>query len=267
MTIQHFVNNKRGLSTDTKPSAANLFPVLFLETDTGRIITSNDAITTTTVQGFDRVETKTNKRINAEKNTLLLNAIEDNPFTRGAYIKGGHIPAATAAASFYGALDKNDMVLSNALTPTILPGTGLVNQFNSSTSADLLGFRSFTPAFNRAITEIWQFEVWGDASRVLIGFSTRSAYDPSFALSDTDKGIVMGFTKFEGNFSVFNNDATGSRVVTNFPMVKDSQMHVYEIDLTPTNIVCKLDNTYQVTLNSRIPAVNDPLYLIVYGMV
>jgi hypothetical protein len=268
MTIQHFVNNKRGLSTDTKPSATNLFPVLFLETDTGRIITSTDGTTLTTIHGFDKVETKQNKMINVEKNTLInTSSIIDTPFNPQGNIKGGHLPAGTISSSFYGELDSGDMLLYNPLDPTIQPGIGLVSQFYSTTANELMGFRSFTPQFNRAIQETWKFEVGGDSSRVLVGFSTSSLFDPSFGLANTDKGVVMGFTKFEGYYSVFNNDGTGSRIITNFPTLKDQQNHVFEIDLTPTNIICKLDNIYQVTLTTRIPSTTDPLYLIVYGIV
>lgn len=268
MTIKHFINNKRGLSTDTKPAAVNLFPTLFVETDTGRIITSTDGTTLTTVQAFDKSETKKNKTINVEKNTIIApKTIEDNPFNTQGKIKGGHIPAASIPASFYGAMDSNDMMYFNALGQMVIPGIGLVNQYNSTVANTPIGFRTFTPQYNRSINQTFRFEVWGDTSRLLVGFSTRSQYDISLGLLDTDKGVVMGFTKVEQYFSVFNNDGTGTKVTTSYPTPKDSQKHIFEIALSPTNIICRLDDMYQVTLNTRIPSTTDPLYLIVQGIV
>ena len=81
MTIRDFVNRKIGLAADGKPPASALFPVLFYEEDTGKVVTSTDGITITTIRSADKTETIKNKTINVEKNIVSnLNLIQDNPF-------------------------------------------------------------------------------------------------------------------------------------------------------------------------------------------
>jgi hypothetical protein len=267
MTIKHFVNNKRGLAADTKPSATNLFPVLFLETDTGRTLTSIDGTTVKTLTGFDKPESIYNKIINSEKNNVQIESIEDSPFGQNAKVKGGHIPAATPGTSFYGVMDINGITLSNPLSCNIQEGVGVVAQYYSETANDIIGFRTTVPFVNRSIPSYFKFEVAGDSTRMLIGFSTRSLFDPSFGLSDTDTGVIMGYTKVEPNFSVFHNDGTGTKVTTQLPIGKDDQLHIFEFNLNPTNIICIMDGLYQVTMTTKIPAVTDNLYFMCYGIV
>ena len=271
MTIRDFVNRKIGLAADGKPPASALFPVLFYEEDTGKVVTSTDGITITTIRSADKTETIQNKTINVEKNIVSnLNLIQDNPFmTSGALQKGGHIPAATNQDSFFGGIEgSGSTVLSNPIAPTIIEGIGVVCEYTNDVSNTLLGWRTSVPFTNRKTgNQKYFFEVMGSASRILVGFSTSNAFNLSFGLGDTDKGVCMGFTKVETNFSVFNNDGTGPRIRTSLPVITDDQYHLFEIDINTNNILCKLDNVYQVTINSRIPGANDDLYMMCYGIV
>jgi|SRR6476469_5873192 len=273
MVIRNFVNRKVGLSTDVKPVATAMFPIIFYEEDTGKTFTSTDGLTLTTIQSNDKTEVIQNKIINPEKNTLSnLNLIEDSPFMLNAYQKGGHIPAATNSGSFFGGIEGGaSTVLSNPLKPTVIEGVGVVCEYNNSTANNLIGWRTATP-FTRMTTnvrtQVYMFEVMGDASRILLGFSDQTAPNASFGLDVTDSGVMMGFTKVDTNFCVYNNDGTGSAVKTMLPVQKDSQYHLYEIDLSiDGSIICKFDATYQVTIASRIPDVTDNLYLMAYGIV
>lgn len=260
--IKDFVNRKTGLSTDSQPSPTALAGVFYIETDTGAIYLSNGIITTQ-VQGPYNSESPRNKTLNAEFNNInTATQIEDFPFNQGRVIKGGMIPAGTIDSSFYG-----NLVGISTFNPLRITSSndGILSEFNSSTFKDKMGFSSQVP-----IATVDGYSIKGEfkttAPKMMVGFSTSPSFDPNYVLSNTDSGIAIGFTKEQSNYTVYNNDANGLvAVITSFPILKDSNLHTFEIDMSIGSCICKVDGYSIVTVN-RIPSTSDQLYLLSYGI-
>lgn len=263
MPIDHFINRKSLLNTDTKPSPSYLKDLIVHETDTGDTYTS-DGTTTSRIQSQNSMsETLINKELDFSTNQYDL-AILDNPFS--GLRKGGAVPAATISDSFYGIIEgaqlhNPDMIgVSNLL--------GIIMVFTGEVDDGKLGFSSNTPIARRADGYTIKGEFQNTMNDyMLIGFSTSqyfSLYDNVFF--NNDVGIAIGYTPTTSNYSMFVNDGSGTPATpASFTVVKDKLLHTIEIILEPTQITCKLDNE-TIIATTKLPALNADLYLNVYGV-
>lgn len=119
--------------------------------------------------------------------------------------------------------------------------------------------------------DVVQGEFKGSGDKVLVGLSTDDHFDDNNIFNDDQKGIAIGFSTDSVHFCVYSNDGAGSKLITEFPKLKDNEVHQFEITVTnnPTIMaVCKLDNDLDntIVLTTKIPLISDSLQLISYGV-
>lgn len=118
--------------------------------------------------------------------------------------------------------------------------------------------------------EVVQGEFKGTGDKVLVGLSTDDHFDDDNIFNNDQKGIAIGFTSDSVHFCVYSNDGLGPKLVTQFPKLKDSETHLFEITISASEgmAVVKLDNELDntIALTTKIPLVSDTLELISYGV-
>ena len=252
------------LAADTKPDHAGLAGFRALETDTGRLFYHNGSAWTMII-GRDKVETFTNKTIDAETNTLSNLLV--SPFALGYKRIGVHIPAGTAAGSVHHAFGG----WPTAGTYSIVHDSteGYVSRFNSSASGDINGYKSTSTTqviSRRAWNPYVKFKVKPSTttnSRVYIGWSVNNTLPASDTpLGSTEEGFIVGFHTGSTNFSIFHNDNVSTMVTENIGsgIAKDTAWRTYEIEMSSSNVVVRLDGANQTTVTTDIPATTTDLY-------
>lgn len=107
----------------------------------------------------------------------------------------------------------------------------------------------------------------GNGVVVLTGLSTSPVFDVTNVLNDDEKGVIIGYVPSAPYFQLFMNDGTGPKVVYTFPdKYKDEAYHVFKMTIGSDNILLiELDGA-DSQFTTRIPSVNDTLYVINYSI-
>lgn len=269
--IKSFVNRKMGLSTDIRPLSFILKDLLFHESDTGSLYLSDGTITSL-AYGATKPETLQNKLINVETTDLGNGIITDNskisPFAINYRKQGGIIPAATINDSFYGIIgDVTGLTLYNANKIVNVENEGLELEFHSVTNGQKMGYITTVPIARRSANYEMKGEFRSDTSKQFIGFSTASTLDETLVLRNVDKGFIMGYLDTDTNFYLYHNDGNGARVKDDFGIAKDSNLHTYEIKMSPSNIIITIDGgSHMLTVTTTLPDIDDDLYFFSYGV-
>lgn len=109
-------------------------------------------------------------------------------------------------------------------------------------------------------------EFQGNGVTVLTGLLSSTDFDAYNILNDSEKGVIIGYTTDSPYFQVFRNDGTGSKVVYTFPdKFKDEGFHVFKITIDSGKLTVELDGA-DTEFTTRIPSVNDTLYVINYSI-
>jgi hypothetical protein len=114
---------------------------------------------------------------------------------------------------------------------------------------------------------IYEGEFQGNGVTVLTGLSTTQTFDVNNILNDDEKGVIIGYTPSSPYFQLFMNDGTGPKVVYTFPdKFKDDLYHVFKMTINNNGkLLVELDGGDTV-FDTRIPSVNDTLYVINYSI-
>jgi hypothetical protein len=109
-------------------------------------------------------------------------------------------------------------------------------------------------------------EFQGNGVTVLTGLSTSPDFDAIDILNDDEKGVIIGYIPSAPYFQLYRNDGTGPKVVYTFPdKFKDEAYHVFNISITEGKLLVELDGA-NTEFTTRIPSVNDTLYVINYSI-
>ncbi len=110
-------------------------------------------------------------------------------------------------------------------------------------------------------------EFQGDGFTVLQGFSTSQTFDVNNILNDNEKGVIIGYVPSSIYFQLYRNDGTGPKVTYNFTdKLKDPEFHVYRLTIGSDNrLEVELDGG-NIVFDTKIPTINDTLYLINYSV-
>lgn len=114
---------------------------------------------------------------------------------------------------------------------------------------------------------IYEGEFQGNGVTVLTGLSTAQTFDINNVLNDDEKGVIIGYTPSSPYFQLFMNDGTGPKVVYTFPdKFKDDLFHVFKMTINDGNkLLIELDGG-DIVFDTKIPSVNDTLYVINYSI-
>ena len=114
---------------------------------------------------------------------------------------------------------------------------------------------------------IFEGEFQGNGVTVLTGLSSNPIFDPVNILNNDEKGVIIGYTPSSPYFQLYMNDGLGAKVVSTFPdKFKDEAFHVFKMTITDYNrLEIELDGADTV-FTTKIPSVNDTLYVINYSI-
>lgn len=258
------------LEADSKPSGSYNLDQKWLEQDTGRLY-HHDGSAWNLRYGRDKTETFTNKSIDAETNTFE-NIVGNSLFVTGAKRRGSIIPACTLAESLSGALKglSTDFKAGTTPVPAVDVTEGVYEKLEIDASARG-GYSSSVIFTRRAYNPRIKIKVKSSSTtnrRFYCGFSSATPLPLSdTVLGSSDSGVIVGFNTARANFSVWNNDAGGSAIVADFGsgIAKDTTWRTFEIVMSSSDVVCKLDGANTVTLTTRIPSTTTDLYLYIIG--
>jgi hypothetical protein len=109
-------------------------------------------------------------------------------------------------------------------------------------------------------------EFQGNGVTVLTGLSTSPVFDVTNILNDDEKGVIIGYVPSAPYFQLYRNDGTGPKVTYTFPdKFKDEAYHVFNISITEGKLLVELDGA-NTDFTTRIPSVNDTLFVINYSI-
>lgn len=113
--------------------------------------------------------------------------------------------------------------------------------------------------------QVLEGEFQGNGVTVLTGLSTSPQLDIVNILNNNEKGVIIGYTPNSPYFQLFMNDGLGTKVISTFPdKLKDDQYHSFILNITDKLLVT-LDGA-ETVFTTKIPSVNDTLYVINYSV-
>jgi hypothetical protein len=275
MAILRFVGRRMtNLSGDTKPNNAGTNGYRAIETDTGRVHYNNGS-SWTNIIGHDKTETLTGKTISSLNNVIVERA-QQSLFDQSAKRVGSVIGAITAANGLVGCLQ--GMTVNGDGTPISEFSTGengFVQKFQRS-GTGVLGYSS-TSASDSVVTRRTHNPVFKCRARLdntsnirlYIGFTSASSMpNTDTPIGTSDHGVVWGFRTSDANFSTFNNDGSGSAVVTSMGVAKDTSHHTVTFTFSSSNVIVVMDDgagAKTQTLTTDIPGSTTDIKLSIIG--
>jgi hypothetical protein len=281
MTVRKYIYKQaRGLSGDTPPPVAQY---TYLETDTGRLKYTETGASYQMLRGADMVEVLQNKTIDIERNEIV-GLVHRPPFAPVFKKSGAIIPAASAIDSVHGALFplrlvEGDSAVDLMVGPKTVSSTDGVCVSLDAASPDTVGYSSSAAASTATDTVITRRE-WNPYlavrckvdnvgfTRLYIGYNAYSIGDIAFSntpLTSADSGVIVGYSLTTNNYSVFHNSGAGAMSTTTITaggsVAKDANFHTFEITMSSSNAIIKLDGAHTTTISTNIPAASTELRL------
>jgi hypothetical protein len=281
MVVRKYIYKQaRGLSTDTPPAVAEY---TYLETDTGRLKYTATGASYAPLRGHDMPEVLQNKTIDMERNEIV-GLVHRPAFALNFKRAGAIIPSASAHHSQHAALGPLQLIEGDAAVdlevgPRVVSSTDGVCISLDAASPDTVGYSSSLAASTATDTVITRRE-WNPYlivkckvdnvafTRLYIGYNAYSIGDIAFSntpLSNTDAGVIVGYSLTTNNYSVFHNSGAGAMSTTTITaggsVAKDANFHTFEITMSSSNAIIKLDGGHQTTISTNIPAATTELRL------
>jgi hypothetical protein len=263
MAIQEIQNGiLYAVSGDTKPTnyATN---TIWLEQDTGNIFRYSGS-SWDLFRGAAKTETLSNKTLDAgDQADVKRMHVADHVREIGAL---GACPSGAYSSGWL--LGLTFLGVSGALQ-TVDSSHGLSYLYTSTTVANTsqAGQKSANPFTYRAWSPYFRIKcnvISTGTNRYFIGFTNNSTTPTSDTfLSTTDSGVGIGWRDSDTNFTIFNNDGSGTMVTTDTGVTIVADIRSFEIifDNSIPNIVVKMNGTTYATLTTRIPASSTALQL------
>lgn len=249
-----------GTSEDPKPIGLGYLNFRFQETDTGDLYVSDGYTWFQIASNSSKVESLTNKSIDAETSTFL-NLAYYHAFMMGYKRVGANIPGASGGSIGCLAGMNEGLGAGENLTAGSDSTEGGHSVYEGNLTGETMG-RFSTTAQNcmktrRAYNPYFKVRCSLNSiagTRLVIGYTSATTLPNSNTLlANGDSGVLVGYHGTTPNFSIFSNDGTGAMVITPLTVVKDSLFHTWEIIMTSSDVTIKLDGGNTTVLDTRIP--------------
>jgi len=114
---------------------------------------------------------------------------------------------------------------------------------------------------------VLECEFQGNGVTVLTGLSTSQTFDVDNILNDNEKGVIIGYVPESIYFKLYMNDGLGPKITYDFTdKFKDPDFHVFRLTIGSDNrLEVELDGG-NIIFDTKIPSINDTLYVINYSI-
>lgn len=254
---------KRGNDVNKPAAAYWLIGLLYHAIDTGNLYYYADSTTRTLLQGPEKVEILKNKTFNFADN-LVTGLIKD-PFV-SMKREGFLTPAPTAEGSLNLALKGLPFVGNYSLVRDTTEG--YVSRFSAS-SVIQIGYQSNSSiqlttrrAYNSRL-KVRCRSSNADKTYMYLGFSTKlPTPNGEFPVDNNTPGVIIATTYTNANYFSRNSNGTNYNH-TNSSIPRDSIFRTFEIIMSSSNIIIKINDNTVHTLTTNLPDLDTDLYLLI----
>lgn len=253
---------KKGLDAEKPTFSAYLTEYLYYATDTGNLY-YYDASSRVLLQGSDKVEILKNKSFDFSLNTVI--GLVQDPFQSNKRV-GLLIPSLSAVSSVQLALKGLPSIGTYSLFYDSIEK--YVCRFSTS-SVIQIGYQSNgTTAFatRRSLNPRLKVRCRtsdANATFMYIGFSTKlPTPNGGFPIDATASGVFVGLNNTIANYFVRNGDGANFNNV-NTATPRDSIFRTFEIIMSATNIITKIDAVTVNTATTFLQGLNTDVYMFI----
>ena len=267
MSFQEFAGCILRGSEAAKPAHATFFTDFKYEAlDTGNVYYDNGTAWVL-LSGPEKAETLKNKIVNFDDNTV--SGVLRDPFSTNKRI-GYLIPSLSASASLQLALRGMPSVGTYSLEYDATEG--YFSRLNTTLAERFGWFNTTTPIVTRRehsprLKIRSKLNVNSNIS-FWMGFSNTLPQLSSVPFPNGAQFVVVGMSaSYTTNFHIITNDGTndgGLATPATFLKGAATSWNTYEIIMTDTNITVKLGPSLSYTVNTRLPALSENLYLMMF---